>query len=465
MSAGEDPRRRLPGVDRLLEREEASAWSRRWGRETVRSALRQTLEAARLRLGRDEKAPVPDPERLMEETEERLRRAARPSLRPVLNATGVVLHTNLGRAPLAPEAIEAASGVGKGYSNLEYDLASGRRGSRQAHAEGLLCELTGAGAALVVNNNAAAVSLAVNELAAGREVLVSRGEMVEIGGSFRIPDVVDRSGATLRGVGTTNRTRISDYRDALGPSTGMILKVHPSNYQVEGFSERTPLGELVELGRESDVPVVHDLGSGLLRPELLEGFPPEPSPTGSLREGADLVTWSGDKLLGGPQAGVLAGSEAVVARLRSNPLLRAFRPGKTRLAALEATLRLYRSPELALERVPALRMLTEPAEAVGRRAARALERADLPPSAGVEVRDMEAVVGGGSYPGYRIPSAGWAVTGPSPDRLDEGCRTSSPPLVGRIREGEYRLDFRTLFPDQEDEAARVLAGVLRSLET
>lgn len=464
MSGKEDPRRRLPGVDRLLEREEASAWSRRWGREAVASALRETLEAARLRLGRDGEATVPDAERLLEEAEERLERAARPSLRPVLNATGVVLHTNLGRAPLAEEALEAAREVGKGYSNLEYDLDSGERGSRQGHAAGLLCELTGAEAALVVNNNAAAVSLAVNELAAGREVLVSRGEMVEIGGSFRIPDVVRRSGATLRGVGTTNRTRLSDYREALGPSAGMILKVHPSNYQVEGFTERTPLPELVALGREADVPVVHDLGSGLLRPELLEGFPPEPSPGDALRAGADLVTWSGDKLLGGPQAGVIVGGEEIVARLAGNPLLRAFRPDKSLLAALEATLRLYRDPEGALERIPALRLLTEPVESVERRAGRALETADLPASARVEVRRMQAVVGGGAYPDHRIPSAGWSVTGPSPDRLDTECRAARPPLVGRIREGEYLLDFRTLLADQGSEAARVLKEALGRLE-
>ena len=308
------------------------------------------------------------------------------------------------------------------------------------------------------------MALAVNELARGREVLVSRGEMVEIGGSFRIPDVVERSGAVLRGVGTTNRTRASDYREAMGDATGMILKVHPSNYELEGFAERTPLVELVELGREKGVPVVHDLGSGLLRPEVLAGFPPEPSPGESLRDGADLVTWSGDKLLGGPQAGLVAGGEGIVARLRRNPLLRAFRPDATVLAALEATLRLYRDPERAARSIPALRMLTESADSVEGRARRALEASDLPPSARVEVRRMEAVAGGGSYPRHGIPSAGWAVTGPAPDRVDAACRASRPPLVGRIEEGEFRLDFRSLLPDQEEEAARILAGALRSLE-
>lgn len=464
MSPPEDPRRHLPAVDRLLEREETAAWARRWGREAVTSALRRALEDARLRLGRDGEAAVPGPDDLLRDAGERLRRAARASLRPVLNATGVVLHTNLGRAPLAAEARAAASEVTAGYANLEYDLRTGRRGSRQEHVAPLLRELTGAEAALVVNNNAAAVSLAVNELAAGREVLVSRGEMVEIGGSFRIPDVIERSGATLRGVGTTNRTRLSDYRDALGPETGMILRVHPSNYRVEGFGGRPSPPEVAGLARESGIPLVHDLGSGLLRPELLAGFPPEPSPAQALEAGADVVTWSGDKLLGGPQAGILAGGEAIVGRLGANPLLRAFRPDGSMLAALEATLRLYRDPETAADRVPVLRMLTAAPEEVEERARRALSRADLPAPARVEVRRMDAVVGGGAYPEHRIASAGWAVAGPDPERLDAACRSGDPPLVGRIREGTYRLDFRTLLPGQEDEAGRVLAAAVRSLD-
>lgn len=464
MRDGPDPRRDLPAVDRLLEADRTAGWIERWGREPVKQALRDALDEVRRRIGSEELDAPPPEEELLDSAAARLRRAARPSLRPVLNATGVVLHTNLGRAPLAEDAREAMVRVSAGYSNLEFDLEEGHRGSRHLHPAGWLCELTGADAAQVVNNNAAAVSLAVNELAADREVVVSRGEMVEIGGSFRIPDVVERSGGVLRGVGTTNRTRLADYRAAVGEATGMLLKVHPSNYHVEGFAERTPLAELVRLGREVGVPVVHDLGSGLLLPELMGGFPDEPTPRGSLREGADLVTWSGDKLLGGPQAGVLLGDREMIERLRSNPLLRAFRVDKATLAALEATLRLYRDPELAARRVPAARMLTEPAEEVRSRARRTLEEADLPDGAAIAVESMEAVVGGGAYPGHRIESAGWVVRGLPADPLDRACRMGDPPLVGRIREDGLCLDFRTLLPGQEAEAARALAGAIRRVD-
>ena len=454
-----DPRRDLPAVDRLLRRPEVVAWSERWGDRTVRRALRRTLEASRRRIGAGEIAEAPGIDRLLEEAGRRLRASERPSLRRVLNGTGVVLHTNLGRAPLADDALEAVVRVAGGYSNLEFDLERGERGSRYTHCVDLLRELTGAGDALVVNNNAAAVSLAVNELARGREVVVSRGEMVEIGGSFRIPAVVERSGAELRGVGTTNRTRLSDYAEAIGERTGMLLRVHPANYAVRGFAERVTLEELAALGRERSVPVVHDLGSGLLRPDLLDGFPEEPSPGASLEAGVDLVTWSGDKLLGGPQAGVMLGAEAWVSRLRSNPLLRAFRVDKATLAALEATLRVYREPERAARELPALARMLEPVDRTEERAARGLEGsalADLP----VRVERFPAVVGGGAFPEHTIPSAGWAVEGTPAAALDHACRTSDPPLVGRIREGRFLVDVRTLAPGEVAEAARVLAAAM-----
>jgi L-seryl-tRNA(Ser) seleniumtransferase len=469
VTARSDPRRDLPSVDRLLETDRVAAWSERWGREPVKGALRAALAAARRRVDAGgEAGGVPDTEALLEEAGARLRRSARSSLRPVLNGTGVVLHTNLGRAPLAAEALEAVSEVGAGYSNLEFDLEAGERGSRYEHCAELLCEVTGAPAALLVNNNAAAVALAVNELAREKEVVVSRGEMVEIGGSFRIPDVVRRSGGVLRGVGTTNRTRISDYREAVGAETGMILKVHPSNYEVHGFTARAELSELVELGRDLDVPVAHDLGSGLLSPGVLEGFPPEPSPSRSVDAGADLVTWSGDKLLGGPQAGVVLGSEEMISRLRTNPLLRAFRVDKMTLAAMEATLRLHRDPGLSARRVPALRALTERPGEVEARAREALsgarETGDVAADLPVEVRPMHAVVGGGAYPGFRLESAGWVVAGVDADALDAACRASDPPLVGRIREGEFRVDVRTLLPGQEEDALRILGSALEGLE-
>ena len=454
-----DPRRELPAVDRLLRRPEVVAWSERWGERSVKRALRQTIEASRRRIGAGEIDRVPGIEPLLEEAARRLRASERPSLRRVLNGTGVVLHTNLGRAPLAEEALEAVVRVAGGYSNLEFDLETGERGSRYTHCVELLRELTGAEDALVVNNNAAAVSLAVNELARGREVVVSRGEMIEIGGSFRIPAVVERSGAELRGVGTTNRTRLSDYAEAIGNRTGLLLRVHPANYAVRGFSQRVPLGELAALGRERSIPVVHDLGSGLLRPELLEGFPEEPSPAASIGAGVDLVTWSGDKLLGGPQAGVILGSEACVSRLRDNPLLRAFRVDKATLASLEATLRIYREPERAARELPVLARLAEPASRTEERASRGLEDSAL---AGLPVRveRFPAVVGGGAFPEHTIPSAGWAVEGPPPTAVDRACRASEPPLVGRIREDRFLVDVRTLAPEEVAEAARVLAAAV-----
>jgi len=458
---GDDPRRDLPGVDRLLEEAGTAAWIERWGRGPVVRALRDALaEARRVLAGEPDATEAAEPGSLLSRVRRLLEVRDRPSLRPVLNATGVVLHTNLGRAPLAPAAIEAVARVGPAYSNLEYDLGEGARGSRYEHCTDLLRELTGAEAALVVNNNAAAVALVVNELASDREVVVSRGELVEIGGSFRIPDIVARAGARLREVGTTNRTRLEDYRAALGEGTGLFLKVHPSNYRVEGFVESVELEALAGLGREHGVPVVHDLGSGLLSPDLLPGFPPEPSPAGSLAAGADLVTWSGDKLLGGPQAGVLAGRREVVTRLRGNPLLRAFRVDKATLAALEATLRLYRDPELAAREVPAIRMLREPAASVEGRARAALQGLEAPSGIGVEVRELRSVVGGGSFPGFDFPSAGWAVTGTAADLLDAACRAGDPPLVGRIAGDAFLLDFRTLLPGQEEQARDVLASAL-----
>ena len=318
-------------------------------------------------------------------------------------------------------------------------------------------------AAIIANNNAAAVALVVNELARGREVLVSRGELVEIGGTFRIPDVVGRSGGRLREVGTTNRTRVSDYAAAVNESTGLILRVHPSNYRVEGFSARPSLEALVSLARERGIPLAHDLGSGLLDADLLPGFPEEPTARGSLAAGVDLATWSGDKLLGGPQAGIIAGDAALIERLRGNPLLRAFRVDKTTLAALEATLMLYRDPELAARRVPALRMLREPVEAVQARAAAALP--EPPPRSGarVEMVPTEAMVGGGAFPGFAISSVGWAVTRVDVERLAAECRAGPLPLIGRIERAEFIVDVRTLPGEEAARAAEVLSAALARL--
>lgn len=462
MTGRSDPRRSLPSVDALLALPLTREWIDALGREPVKRAVRETLEAARDRLGRTGSAPPAEMDALLGEVRRRLSRLDERSLRTVVNATGVVLHTNLGRAPLAPEA-QRAFAAAAGYGNVEFDLARGERGSRYDHCAVALCELTGSEAALVVNNNAAAVALAVNELALGREVVVSRGELVEIGGSFRIPDVVARSGATLREVGTTNRTRAEDYRRAVSPDCGAILKVHPSNYRVEGFAASVPLEQLVEIGRTASIPVVHDIGSGLLDRDLLPGFPEEPSVIGSLRAGADLVTWSGDKLFGGPQAGILLGAAELIGRLRGNPLLRTYRVDKMTLAALEATIALYRDPERAPDRIPVLRMLREPAESVGRRARAALGRIGDPSAATISVEPSGAVVGGGSFPGFEIPSYGWSVRGVDPDRLAACCRAGRPPLIGRIQEDAFRLDFRTIAPGDEGVVAESLERALAAL--
>ena len=471
-----DPRRALPAVDRLLDSDPAVGWISRWGREAVAGALRRAVDAERRRLaGEDDgedgrgspgsSGGAPEEERVrrrvLEDARRRLEEAARPSLRPVLNGTGVVLHTNLGRAPLDPDAGRAVREVAGGYSNLEYDLDEGRRGSRYAHCADLLAELAGAEAALVVNNNAAAVALAVHGLARDREVVVSRGELVEIGGSFRLPEVVESAGGRLREVGTTNRTRPEDYGRALGPETGMILKVHPSNYRVEGFTRAAELEDLVRLGERAGVPVVHDLGSGLLRPELMEGYPAEPTPSESAEVGVDLATWSGDKLLGGPQAGILTGRREALDRLRDDPLLRALRVDKMTLAALEATLRKYRAGRG--EELPALRALRESRDSVEERAREALAEVEAPPGVRVSVAATTARVGGGAYPEHPVPSAGWRVGGVPADDVAAACRRGDPALVGRVADAAFWVDVRTLPPGREPKAARVLTRALRSV--
>jgi L-seryl-tRNA(Ser) seleniumtransferase len=372
-----------------------------------------------------------------------LRAARAPRLQRVLNATGVIVHTNLGRAPLAAQALDRVAEAARGYSNLEYDLADGRRGSRQEHVAEALRRLTGAEAALVVNNNAAAVLLALAALAEGREVVVSRGELIEIGDGFRIPDVLARSGARLREVGTTNRTRAVDYERAVGPETGALLRVHQSNFRVVGFTEQPTVAELAAVARRHGVPLVDDLGSGVL--VALEG---EPSARESLAAGADLVCFSGDKLLGGPQAGVVVGRGELVERLRRHPLQRAVRADKLTLAALEGTLALYLEPARAAREVPVQRMLGEAAEAVRARAARLAE------AVGGEIEETVARVGGGALPLAEIASFACAVE----EGLAGPLRTGEPPVVGIVRDGRLLLDCRTLADAEIEEVAAAVAA-------
>ena len=447
-----DPRRRLPSLDSLLERREVDEWSAAWGRSRVAAALRLAVSESR---NRREAAEV---EAILGRALKVLTDADQAGLRRVINGTGVVLHTNLGRAPLSSDAIQAISEVAAGYSNLEFELRTGTRGDRYDHCRGLLCELTGAQDAIVVNNNAAAVVLCVNEFALGRNVLVSRGELIEIGGSFRIPEMIERAGARLVEVGTTNRTRIDDYRKAISDSTGLILKVHPANYRIEGFVSSVELDDLVQLGSEHGVPVAWDLGSAAptaVLPEQLQG----PLPAVGAGARADLVMWSGDKLLGGPQAGIIHGQNAAVARLRRNPLLRTYRVDKLTIAALEATLQAWRDPDTARARIPVLQMLAMPAEQVRDRATSALEQ--LPPAVRmrVKVQSMDSLVGGGSAPGETIASAGWVIDGPAAI-LDASCRAGSRPVIGRVHEGQFRLDFRCISEDEISEVARVVGEAL-----
>ena len=451
----DDPRRSLPGVDRLLAAPWCAPLVELHGRPLVTEAIRHVLEGVR-----KGETPIPSSEGAYGDlVAARLAAVRAPSLVPVINATGVVLHTNLGRAPLAEEA-RVAMASAAGFSNLEFDMETGKRGSRYSHCVSLVKELTGAEDALVVNNCAAAVALALAAHAPGRGVAVSHGELVEIGGGFRIPEVVEAAGARLVAVGTTNRTRISDYARALqAGDVAAILKVHRSNFEVTGFTEDATLADVVELGREADVPVIHDLGSGLMvDPEAL-GLPDEPTPRRSVEQGADLVVWSGDKLLGGPQAGLMAGSVAAVARARSHPLCRALRTDKVTLAGLEATLDLYRDPERAVLRVPALRMLATSPQELKARAESLL--AGLPDGHGVEVVAHDSLVGGGTYPGVRL--ATWALAW-RPESSLEGVlltlRKGRTPVVARAHEGRVLIDVRTVLPEQDEALVASLAAVL-----
>jgi L-seryl-tRNA(Ser) seleniumtransferase len=381
---------------------------------------------------------------------------------PVINATGVVVHTNLGRAPLSGEAAARVAALASTYSNLEFDLASGERGDREAHSEARLRRLLGAEAAVVVNNNAAAVLLAVNTLAEGREVLVSRGELVEIGGSFRIPDVLRKGGARLRGVGTTNRTRIADYRRALGPDTALILKVHPSNFRIVGFTEAPELAELVGLALEAGVPLVEDLGSGLLAP--IAGLEDEPEAGPSLAAGVDVVTFSGDKLLGGPQAGLVVGRKALVDAMRRNPLYRALRVDKMTVAALDAVLAEHEAGR-ALETVPVPRMLHASADSLRTRAETLV--ADVrreAPGLELELVPGASAVGGGAAPTVELPTVLVAVrrSGRSASELAAALRAANPPVVGRVAGERLLLDLRTVAPEEEAALRQALRGLVEA---
>jgi L-seryl-tRNA(Ser) seleniumtransferase len=451
-----DARRRIPAVDTLLGTPAFAPLLERSPRERVTAALRLVQAALRERLARGDGTAdgIDEPDWYAAHTEARLSRMEEPSLRPVINATGVVLHTNLGRALLAESARAAMQAAAKSYTNLEYDLDAGSRGSRYDHCTELLRELTGAQAALVVNNNAAAVVLALNTLAQGRTAVISRGELVEIGGSFRVSEIMARSGAVMREVGATNRTHLADYEAVAGSDTGVIVKVHRSNFQVTGFTAEVGAAELRQLGERVGVPVLYDLGSGLLVDLSPLGLTGEPTVAEALRAGADVVTLSGDKLLGGPQAGIILGSDDLVARMRRNPLCRAFRVDKLTLAALEATLALYRDPGTVLDTVPTLRMLALPADVVRQRAERLVTRL-TESGVAAEIVPGASTVGGGAFPGAELATYLVAVDGPA-EQVHAALRQGEPPVVARIADGRLLLDLRTVLSEDDDRLAEAL---------
>ena len=447
-----DPRRSLPSVSGLLERTEVRDLLLRHPRSLVVDAIRQTLDDIR------SAADLTDHEIILDNILQRVDQAARPSLRPLLNATGIVLHTNLGRAPLAETAIEAVSAIAGGYSNLEYDLVAGRRGSRYSHCVSLLRELTGAEDAIVVNNCAAALVLTLSALARGREVLVSRGELVEIGGSFRVPDIMGRSGATLVEIGTTNRTHLDDYARGISARTGAIAKVHRSNFTIEGFVADVGVAQLAPIAAEHGVPIIHDLGSGLLIALDDYGLSGEPTATEALAAGATVVLMSGDKLLGGPQAGIIVGKSRAIERVKKDPFARAMRVDKMTIAALGATLALYRDPARALREIPTLAMITASANSIRERCERMvrnLRGAIVEP----EVVKTIASVGAGAFPTHEIPSYGLALAG-NASVIEEALRAGEPPVIGHITDNQLILDLRSV-PEAHD--AHLTSAVLRAL--
>ena len=461
--------RNIPSVDELLATSTVQQLLTAYPRWAVLEAVREILGEYRRCLlqggiSPDAAETLLHPARIAGVVAGVAERKAGLSLIPVLNATGVVLHTNLGRAPLAAAALQAVDAMARGYSNLEFDLETGNRGSRQDHVQRLLCALTGAEAAFVVNNNAAAVLLGINTLANGKEVVISRGQLVEIGDSFRIPDVMVRAGGRLREVGATNRTHLSDYEAAIGPETALILKVHRSNFQLLGFTADVEAADLVALARRRGLPVMEDLGSGALLDLSLLGLRREPLAADAIRTGVDLVTFSGDKLLGGPQAGILVGRRDLLSRLRRNPLARAVRIDKLCLAALEATLRLCREPERAMQEVPILRMLGLPATAVGLRA-EALQRAlrAAVPDVACTVEEATSEVGGGALPLQAIPTRVLAlrpVRG-SVTEMVARLRRGRPPVLVRIKEDRILLDLRTVDPAEDATVLQALGEALK----
>ncbi|MDP1610144.1 MAG: L-seryl-tRNA(Sec) selenium transferase [Sulfuritalea sp.] len=464
-----NPLSQLPSVDRLLSVPALVSLVDAHGRAVVTAMVRDVLAATRAAV--KDGAPLPDEAALLAKVGAGVTAKMRPKLRPVFNLTGTVLHTNLGRAPLPEEAVQALVAAARSPCALEYDIDSGGRGDRDDIVNELLCELTGAEAATVVNNNAAAVFLLLNTLAQKKQVIVSRGELIEIGGAFRVPDIMSRAGAKLVEVGTTNRTHLKDFAENIGPRTAMLMKIHASNYAIHGFTHAVPEADLATLARQHNLPFVIDLGSGTLADLAAYGLPHEPTPAEAIAAGADLVTFSGDKLLGGPQAGLMVGRRDLIAKIKKNPLKRALRVGKLTLAALDAVLALYRDPDRLHLRVTAVRQLTRPEAEIAAQSARLLPvlRAalhGLPVT--VEIVALKSQIGSGSLPIDRLPSAGFSVKPQGKrsgllNRIEAALRALPKPVIGRIEDGALLLDLRCLEAREENEFGAALTGLPAAL--
>jgi L-seryl-tRNA(Ser) seleniumtransferase len=458
--------RTIPAVDALLKRPAFEALTRDFGRPRVLECLRNLLGEQRRRLSVEPAAAAPDEDTLATECQERLRVAARPSLRPVFNLTGTVLHTNLGRALYPAEAVAAATRAMVRPVNLEYDIDGAGRGERDSHVEDRLLRLTGAEAAVIVNNNAAAVYLTLNTVALGREVVVSRGELVEIGGAFRVPEIMASAGCLLREVGTTNRTHPRDFESPICERTAALMKVHASNYEIRGFTSEVTAADMARIAHAHSLPMIEDLGCGMLVGLEDFGLPHEPTPREAIAAGADLVTFSGDKLLGGPQCGIIVGRKDLIARIRKNPMKRALRLDKVRLAALEAVLALYDDPQHLRTRLPTIRLLTRGQEEIAAQATRlrGAMRDALGAVVQVDVANCASQIGSGALPVDTLPSAGLRLTpverrGGAVDELAAAFRRLAVPVIGRIHEGALWLDMRCLDEAQEHEFAGQLADL------
>lgn len=462
--------RKIPAVDKLLERPDFAVLSEKYSRGLLLKAVQKRLEKVRQRI-----VLAQEPVNLdtLEVTvtsgdiEEEITLFTTPVLQQVINATGVVLHTNLGRSILPDEALEHLVSISRSYSNLEYDIKKAARGSRYAHVEATLCEITGAEAAFVVNNNAGAVLLALNSLAQGKEAIVSRGELIEIGGSFRIPDIMKRSGTVMVEVGTTNKTHLKDFEKVIRDNTGILLKVHTSNYRIIGFTAEVDLPTLVALGKRYHLPVVNDLGSGSLIDLSPYGLDYEPTVQEVVKTGADVVTFSGDKLLGGPQAGIIVGKRTILDQLKKNPLNRALRIDKLTLAALESTLRLYLDQETVIRKIPTLRMLTITADELDRRAVAMRDRIGhaIPASVAIHVKEDTSQVGGGALPSQQLPTRVIALSSSTipVTELERRLRENKPSVIARIHKDQLRIDLRTVLEHEEEILENALTAAIASL--